>query len=258
MRLATRTTSSATQDFAYSGTGDTVASDGTASYSYDPAGDLVASQPDGGTAEAALTDLHDDVTGLFSPAASTTSLAASAAYSPYGTVTASTGTMPSLGYQGQYTDPSTGDTDMSARWYSPSTGSFTSNDTISGSPVATSVNPSPYGYAAGNPLTTTDPTGHCSGWFFCAVQDAALGECLTDPVCLPAFIGGYAWYGGGGGLAQCEEISCAPPARAGARPVAATCGALPEAPGAAAADRARVDLAAANLAAADHAVSPAW
>ena len=37
--------------------------------------------------------------------------------------------MPSLGYQGQYTDPATGNINMAARWYSPATGSFTSNDT---------------------------------------------------------------------------------------------------------------------------------
>ena len=44
--------------------------------------------------------------------------------------------MPSLGYQGHYTDPSTGLVDMAARWYNPSTGSFTSNDTTSGSPLS--------------------------------------------------------------------------------------------------------------------------
>jgi RHS repeat-associated protein len=162
-RLATRTTSSGTSDLSYSGTGDTVANDGTTSYSYDPAGDLVAAKAAGGTAEAALTDEHNDVTGLFGPASTTTSLAGSAAYSPYGTTTASSGTMPALGYQSQYTDPSTGDTDMSARWYAPSTGTFTSNDTLAGSPIPATLNPSPYGYVGGNPLTGEDPTGHC--WF---------------------------------------------------------------------------------------------
>jgi RHS repeat-associated protein len=159
-RLVTRATGSGTDDLAYSGTGDTLASDGTTSYSYDPSGDLIGYQPDGGTAESALTDVHGDVTGGFSPAAGATGLAASAAYSPYGTVTATSGTMPSLGYQGQYTDPATGDTDMSARWYDPLTGGFTSNDTLTGSPVPDSVSPSPYGYAGDDPLTNSDPTGH--------------------------------------------------------------------------------------------------
>ena len=159
-RLATRTTSTGTSDFAYSGTGDTVASDGTTSYSYDPGGDLVTVQSPGGTAEAALTDVHGDVIGLFSPAAATTTLAASAAYSPYGTVTVRSGSMPSLGYQGQYTDPSTGDTDMSARWYSPSTSTFTTNDTLTGSPAPDTIDASHYSYANSNPLTAEDPSGH--------------------------------------------------------------------------------------------------
>jgi RHS repeat-associated protein len=205
-RLATRSTSSGTADLAYSGTGDTLASDGSTSYAYDPAGGLVAAKPGGGTAEAALTDVHGDVSGLFSPAGTTTGLAASAAYSPYGTVTATSGTMPSLGYQGQYTDPSTGDIDMSARWYAPSTGTFTSNDTLSGRPVPASVNPSSYGYAAGNPLTNTDPSGHSN----CPTGDdpwiewwpLALSSCIIFHQCNygspEAIVEGSCGNGGGG------------------------------------------------------------
>jgi RHS repeat-associated protein len=160
-RLATRATSSGTTSLAYSGTGETLASDGTTSYSYDPAGNLVASDPSGGSAGIALTDVHGDVTGSFSPATSTTSLTASAAYSPYGAVTAASGTMGSLGYQGQYTDPSTGDTDMSARWYAPSTSTFTSSDsTTTGMPDPSAISGTPYGYVNGDPLTNADPTGH--------------------------------------------------------------------------------------------------
>ncbi|MDX6389325.1 MAG: large repetitive protein, partial [Streptosporangiaceae bacterium] len=158
-RLATRATGTTTTSLAYSGTAATLASDGTTRYSYGPGGGLVGFQRSGGPAQSALTNPHGDVTGAFSPAAGT-SLSASAAYSPYGTVTATSGSMPSLGYQGQYTDPATGNVNMAARWYSPVTGGFTSNDTLTGSPIPASINPSPYGYAAGNPLTTTDPTGH--------------------------------------------------------------------------------------------------
>jgi RHS repeat-associated protein len=159
-RLATRTAGSATANFAYSGSGSTLASDGASSYSYDPAGDLIAAKPGGGTAAAVLTNLHGDLTGTFSPAGTTTNLAASAAYSPYGSVTAHSGSMPSLGYQGSYTDPATGQVDMSARWYSPGTGSFTSNDTLTGSPLPATADGNPYAYADGNPLTNADPTGH--------------------------------------------------------------------------------------------------
>jgi RHS repeat-associated protein len=159
-RLATRTVGSSTASFAYSGAGGTIASDGSTSFSYDPAGNLVAARQSGGTAAAVLTNLHGDVTGTVSPGASATSLTASAAYSPYGSVSASSGSMPSLGYQGQYTDPGTGHVDMSARWYSPATGSFTSNDTLGGSPLRSTVDGNPYAYAYGNPLTNADPTGH--------------------------------------------------------------------------------------------------
>jgi RHS repeat-associated protein len=177
-RLATRTTGSGTTDFAYSGTSDTVASDGTTSYTYDPAGNPIAEQPDGGTAEAALTDVHGDLTGLFSPASSTTSLAASSAYSPYGAVTATAGTMPALGYQDQYTDPATGDTDMSARWYSPATSTFTSSDTTAtGMPDPAAISGTPYGYVDGDPLTNDDLSGHCGGWvsYLCRIASAQVG-----------------------------------------------------------------------------------
>jgi RHS repeat-associated protein len=85
--------------------------------------------------------------------------------------------MPALGYQGGYTDPATGLVDMGARWYNPATGGFTSADTLLtttgpgdsttatvGNPLAEGA-PGPYGYAADNPLTITDPTGHC--FLFC-------------------------------------------------------------------------------------------
>jgi RHS repeat-associated protein len=160
-RLAARTSGGTTTSLAYSGSDNTVASDGTTSYTYDPSGDPVAEQRSGATAQATLTDDHDDITGAFNPKASTTSLTASASYSPYGSLTASSGTMGSLGYQDQYTDPATGDTDMSARWYAPSTGTFTSSDTTSsGMPDPSVISGTSYGYADGDPLTGTDPTGH--------------------------------------------------------------------------------------------------
>jgi RHS repeat-associated protein len=172
-RLGTRTTSSGTTDVAYSGAGDTVASTGTTSYTYDPDGNPVAEKPSGGTAQTELTDVHGDVTAAFNPATSTTSLTASATYSPYGTVTASSGTVGALGYQDQYTDPSTGDTDMSARWYAPATGTFTSSDsTYDGMPTPSAISGTPYGYTGGDPLTNEDLNGHC--WLgFCNVVNWA-------------------------------------------------------------------------------------
>ena len=158
-RLATRTAGSGATSMAYAGTGTTLASDGTSTYSYTPAGAITATKTSGGTGYATLTNLHGDLTAAFAPTSSATALSGSAAYSPYGSATTA-GTMPAIGYQGGYTDPSTSQVNMNARWYNPATGSFTANDTIGGTPVPSALNGGPYAYAGGNPLTSTDPTGH--------------------------------------------------------------------------------------------------
>ncbi|MBO0822379.1 MAG: AHH domain-containing protein [Actinobacteria bacterium] len=176
-RLDQRTDSQGATTLAYDGTAalTPAAILGTSgqlqqAYSRDPAGNLISAAA-GGTAAIAWTDpLHGDVTGLLAPAS--TSLQSSAAYDPWGNITATTGTMPALGYQGSYTDPATGLVDMGARWYNPTNGAFTTADTLatvpgpgSGSPPTAGNpqagnGPGPYGYANDNPLTTTDPTGH--------------------------------------------------------------------------------------------------
>ena len=49
---------------------------------------------------------------------------------------------------------------MASRWYSPTTGQFTSADTASNSAVPDTANANPYGYANASPLDGSDPTGH--------------------------------------------------------------------------------------------------
>jgi hypothetical protein len=49
---------------------------------------------------------------------------------------------------------------MGARWYSPANGQFTSKDTVNVNPVPDPAAASPFAYAADNPLTGVDPTGH--------------------------------------------------------------------------------------------------
>ena len=159
-RLVTRASGSSTSSISYLGTGDSIASDGTDAYSYTPSGTVTAAQASGGTGYATMSDVHGDLTGTFSPTSAASALAGSAAYSPYGSVTATSGFEPTIGYQGGDTDPSTGLVDMNARWYSPGTGSFITNDTIAGSPLSSTVDGNPYAYTAGDPLTETDPTGH--------------------------------------------------------------------------------------------------
>jgi RHS repeat-associated protein len=146
----------------------------------------------GGTGYSTLSDLHSDVTATFSPASGTSSLEGSATYSPYGTVIGG-GWMPGLGYEQDYTDPSTGQVDMNARWYDPSTGSFAAGDTATGSPLSTSIDGSNYGYAGNNPLTNTDPTGQ--NWITGAADDvgSALSRTWDSVTRLPADIGEVPW-----------------------------------------------------------------
>jgi RHS repeat-associated protein len=78
------------------------------------------------------------------------------AYDPFGKVTTQTGTDGTdLRFAGQYTDTDTG-TDLvylRARYYDPATGQFLTTD------PAQALTRSPYGYAGGNPLNFTDPSG---------------------------------------------------------------------------------------------------
>ncbi|MCF6424100.1 RHS repeat-associated core domain-containing protein [Amycolatopsis tucumanensis] len=131
--------------------------DGTTSYTYTPSGDLLGTKQ-GAAASLALTDLHTDLTALINPA--TGAVNGSRAYSPFGEITNTGGTQTALGYQHQYTDPTSGNTNMGARWYDPQTGGFTSRDTIALDP-RDQLNANRYAYGASNPLINTDPTGHC-------------------------------------------------------------------------------------------------
>jgi RHS repeat-associated protein len=85
--------------------------------------------PGGGSGVLALTDSHGDVLGQF--AATSTVMAGSQAYDPWGNVTATTGSLSGLlGFQSAWTDPGTGKDLMGARWHAPSAGDFTSADTM--------------------------------------------------------------------------------------------------------------------------------
>ncbi|THA22997.1 Teneurin-1 [Streptomyces sp. A1277] len=144
-------------DFAYSGAGNDVASDGGTSYSRNVDGSLMGIKSAIGSV-LALTDIHDDVVGQFT--ADGEALSGSTTYSPFGKVEQSTGMVGHLGYQSGWTDPETAKVNMAARWYSPETGQFNSRDTVGMNPLPTSVSANRYAYADQNPMTATDPTGH--------------------------------------------------------------------------------------------------
>lgn len=167
------TTTGSTRTFAYSGAGNTIASDGDDTYTYDPSGGLVGVKPSGGGAVLALTDQHNDVVGSFTSGATT--LAGSASYDPLGKVVSPTDTVVGhLGFQSGWTEPGTGDVGTASRWYDPATGEFLNKDSLSLNPVPNSVSANPFAYVDDNPLAGTDDSGNCS-WYdvVCGAKKAA-------------------------------------------------------------------------------------
>jgi RHS repeat-associated protein len=185
----------------YEGLTDEVASDSSATYSRDPAGDITGVDGPSGKA-VALDDQHDDLSGLFT--ASGTSLSGSTTYSPWGQVLGTSGPAVQVGYQGQWTDPATGQVNMGSRFYKPSTGSFSNKDTAPASGGG-AVTDNDYAYADDNPVTVTDPTGHSpSGGY--GAGDITAGDVAA------------AWARAGEAKAQAEAAAAA---AAGARVAAA-------------------------------------
>jgi RHS repeat-associated protein len=170
--LASASTGSSTSQFAWNTTASNpeLLTDGSTSYIYGP-DDLPVEQIDsGGTVSylhhdqvgstRLITDASGDSVGTFS-------------YSPYGTMTASTGTVSTdLGYAGQYTDPTTGFEYDQARWYDPDTAAFITVD------PAEQTTGQPYSYADDDPITNTDPSG-----LMCDLNPfSSGGGCLGDAV----------------------------------------------------------------------------
>ena len=148
---------SGTAALSYDGMTSEVASDPSAAYSRDPSGQIVGVNSAAGGPVLALIDEHGDLSGTFTAAGG--AMTSSTSYDPWGSVTATSGPAPEVGYQGQWTDPATGQTDMGARLYAPGNGGFFNSDT---SPAAggSAVTGNGYSYADDNPMSVADPTGH--------------------------------------------------------------------------------------------------
>ncbi|HEV7973876.1 polymorphic toxin-type HINT domain-containing protein [Amycolatopsis sp.] len=145
--------------FTYAGLDDGVVADGAGTYGRGASGELLATAK-GGTERLSLSDGHGDVVGGFDPAdTGLAQLPDSTAYDPFGKVTAKSGSTGSLGYQGDWTDPATGQVDMGARWYDPGTGAFNAKDDVDYS-GGDSVLANRYTYGAGDPMGSVDPDGH--------------------------------------------------------------------------------------------------
>jgi RHS repeat-associated protein len=93
-------------------------------------------------------------------------------YSVDGEVAARTGTTPvSVGWNGEYTDPTTGMVWLRARWYDPTSARFITADPWQGNP-ASPVSLNRYLYANADPINNTDPSGLFTGTL--AEQDATI------------------------------------------------------------------------------------
>ncbi len=87
-------------------------------------------------------------------------------YDPYGSLSSHSGSTPlPLGWDGQYSDPSTGWIYLRARWYDPSTGQFASAD------PRTELTGAPYFYSSGDPVNGSDPTGLMCFAIHCLAAD---------------------------------------------------------------------------------------
>lgn len=145
-----------TTPFTYNSPGWDPISDNTQTYTRSPSGRVIA-VTDGTTSLLAGTDRHGDLTHLHQTTGTVTN---TALYDPYGDPLTTTGTFtPTIGYQGDWTDPTSGHVWQGARWYQPATGTFLSRDTIQGE-LTTPVTLNRYTYANNSPLNYWDPDGH--------------------------------------------------------------------------------------------------
>ncbi|SDO66699.1 RHS repeat-associated core domain-containing protein [Nakamurella panacisegetis] len=174
----TVTTPASTTALTYDDLSNNLAGTGTATVEYLPDGTPIAEKSPAGVAQMLLANPHGDIIDSYTRAGSTVS---SRTFDPWGTVTATTGTeQPVVGYQGGYTDPTTGDVNANARWYKPAKGTFNSRDTTTNTAPPTAAT-NRYTYGNNNPLTYNDTNGH---WSVCD-----LGLC-TMPSLNPGALNG--------------------------------------------------------------------
>ncbi|PRW64745.1 LamG-like jellyroll fold domain-containing protein [Actinopolyspora mortivallis] len=175
------------RSLSYVGDSLMVASDGRSEYSYTPDGGALG-VAEGDSAGIAVTNQHTDLVGTVSPADG--SVSGWRSFSPFGEVSRRQGSQPDLGFQGQFTDSDSGKVNMGARWYRPSTGTFTSRDTADLDPTST-TDANRYAYAGGNPLTRVDPQGYFWGEVWNAAKE--LSGYNDAKRCLNGSWAGCAW-----------------------------------------------------------------
>ncbi|TQM80193.1 RHS repeat-associated protein [Saccharothrix saharensis] len=158
--------------FQYAGLSNEAVADGTRLISRLPDGRPLSDKQASATTKGKMlfTDRHGDVIGRYLGA----SVDGLRGFDPFGEVTRSSGETSSLGYQGDWTDGDTGAVNMTARWYSPGTGSFLSRDDWDIPPSPSSA-ANRYQYGNNDPVGNADPSGHCPPCLAAAIIAAAGG-----------------------------------------------------------------------------------
>ncbi len=105
------------------------------------------------------TNAHHDVTWA---ASSTGAVTGTARYDPWGTPTTITGSVPDFRFQSSWADDTTKLSWVVRRWYASVEGRFLSEDSLLGQPDRPASRHL-FAYAEGNPITSWDPDGRCSG-----------------------------------------------------------------------------------------------
>ncbi|MEM9202821.1 MAG: RHS repeat-associated core domain-containing protein, partial [Actinomycetota bacterium] len=148
-RIASRNS----EAFGYNGGSIDPVAIGDDTYGRTPGGNLLSTNEN--TAAVAVRDRHGDVVATIN---TNGTIASTTAYDPFGEPIHTSGDTPALGFQADYTDPTTGDVWMGARWYDPTNAQFRSRDTIFGE-LATPISLNRYTYAHANPINMWDPDG---------------------------------------------------------------------------------------------------
>lgn len=154
LRGSKKVGAAAAEKFAWDITGQVplLMADNTNMYLWGPGRTLLEQKPlAGGTTVYA----HEDGLGtVHALTGQTGTVVATSTYDTHGRKTGSTGTVTSpFGWAGEYQDTESGLIYLRARYYDPASGQFLSRDPLV---VATR---DPYGYADGNPVTSSDPSG---------------------------------------------------------------------------------------------------
>ncbi len=122
---------------------------------------------------------HHDATTFFSPSGT---VIGSRVYDPFGRIAGSAGgTKAVVGFQGDFTDPTSGDVWMASRWYSPEMGRFTSRDSVAGD-VTSPMSLNRFAYGNADPLGFFDPDGHWPGEGLVKKGVKAFNDHVVKPV----------------------------------------------------------------------------